>query len=221
MGQSEKIKQERRMPVDGVQFKNNIFINCPFDTEYMQMLRALVFTIIDCDFEPRIASEREDAGEIRVSKIKKLIRESCYSIHDISRMEPIKKDDPPRFNMPFELGLDLGCRDFGNSKFHEKTCLILEREKYRYQRVISDISGNDIKSHNDEPEDLVRQVRNWIRTNTSRNLKSGTKIWRRFNEFVTDFEAICDELDYDDKERKDMPIVEYMDFVKEWIRLKN
>lgn len=95
------------MPKNRWDFEKNIFINCPLDPDYKQMLRALIFTVLDCGFEPRIASERQDSGQIRVSKIKDLIRESCYSIHDISRMEPLKNGDLPRFNMPFELGLDL------------------------------------------------------------------------------------------------------------------
>lgn len=55
------------------------------------MLRSLLFTVVDCGLEPRIASESSDSGEIRVEKIKNLIRESRYSIHDISRMEAIKR----------------------------------------------------------------------------------------------------------------------------------
>lgn len=148
-------------------FNRNIFINCPFDRDYKPMLRALVFTVIDCGFEPRIATESADSGEVRVQKIKKLIEESCYSIHDISRIEPLREGDLPRFNMSFELGLDLGCRDFGTGYLSEKKCLILETEKYRYQKVLSDISGNDIKAHKSEPETLLRQVRNWVYETTN------------------------------------------------------
>lgn len=206
------------MPGTHQPFEKNVFINCPFDSEYSQMLRALIFTIIDCGLEPRIASERDDAGEVRINKIKRLIKSSLYSIHDISRMDSLKKGDLPRFNMPFELGLDLGCRDFGSGALKKKTCLILEREKYRYHKVISDLSGNDIKSHNNEPEQLIRQLRNWIQANIGSMLKSGTKIWRRFNEFVADFEATCDALEYDEQDREDMPTVEYIAFVKEWLK---
>lgn len=105
-------------------YYENIFINCPFDKDYKPLLRPLLFTIIDCGFAPRIASESSDSGTVRVDKIIQLIKESCYSIHDISRIEPLKKQDLPRFNMPFELGLDLGCKHFGTAKLKHKKCLI-------------------------------------------------------------------------------------------------
>ncbi len=59
----------------------------------------------------------------------------------------MRDGDLPRFNMPFELGLDLGCRDFGSLDLATKQCLILEREPYRYQLVLSDIAGNDVQAH--------------------------------------------------------------------------
>lgn len=101
-------------------FEKNVFINCPFDPDYRKMLYALVFTVIKCGLVPRIALERDDSGEERINKIKKLIRCSKYSIHDISRMEPLKEGDLPRFNLPFELGLDLGCRTYGKGRLVTK-----------------------------------------------------------------------------------------------------
>ena len=139
-------------------FDHNVFINCPFDADYLPLLRALLFTVIESGFEPRIASEQADSGIVRVDKIKELIQASRYSIHDISRMEPLGDGDLPRFNMPFELGLDLGCRDFGSGHLSTKRCLILERDRYRYQRVLSDIAGNDIQAHGADPQ-RVRDYR--------------------------------------------------------------
>jgi hypothetical protein len=66
----------------------------------------------------------------------------------------------PRFNLPYELGLDIGCAEYGNKKSRSKKILILEREKYHYQKVISDIAGQDIADHNDDPETLIRKIRN-------------------------------------------------------------
>ncbi len=140
-------------------FETNVFINCPFDKEYQPLLWALLFVVIDCGFEPRIALENANAGVVRIEKIKDLIQISQYSIHDLSRAEALHNGDLPRFNMPFELGLDLGCRNFGVAEHTTKKCLILEKERYRYQQVLSDISGNDIEAHNDSAELLVRCVR--------------------------------------------------------------
>lgn len=199
-----------------INFNKNIFINCPFDKEYKSMLKALLFTVVDCGFEPRIASERADSGETRVQKIINLVKESHYSIHDISRIDSLKEGDLPRFNMPFELGLDLGCRVFGYGKLSKKSCLILEKYRYRYQKVLSDISGNDIKPHNNDPETLIRVVRDWILETTNTQVLSGTRIWQRFNEFYGFFEITTKDLGYTEKDIEEMPVIEFLDFVKNW-----
>ncbi len=123
----------------GSEFERNVFINCPFDPEYRPLLRAILCTVIYCNLKPRIATEGADSGEVRIKKIVDLIKESKYSIHDISRMEPLEEGDLPRFNMPFELGIDFGCRASSKrGKLSTKKCLILEKERFRYQRVLSD-----------------------------------------------------------------------------------
>lgn len=200
---------------DKMRFNKNIFINCPFDDEYKPLLRPLIFTIIDCGFTPRIASESSDGGEVRMEKIKRLIQESCYSIHDISRIEPLKKNDLPRFNMPFELGLDLGCKHFGTKKTSRKKCLILEKEKYRYQKVLSDISGNDIKSHNNNSETLVHNVRSWIRESASKSVPSPNRIWLRYNEFYADFQ-IATKNEFSETAIRKMPTSEFIEYIKDW-----
>ncbi len=197
-------------------FHKNIFINCPFDNDYKSLLRPLLFTIIDCGFTPRIASESSDSGEVRVEKIIRLIKESCYSIHDISRIEPLKKKDLPRFNMPFELGLDLGCKHFGTRKSSNKKCLILEKEKHRYQKVLSDISGNDIKSHNNDSETLVHNVRTWIRESASNSVQSPDRIWRRYNIFYAHFQIATKDLGFSKAAIGKMPINEFIGYIKDW-----
>lgn len=208
------------MPAEGQDFEKNVFINCPFDAEYKHMRGALIFTVVYLGFEPRIASERQDAGEVRLSKIRDLIKDSRFSIHDISRMKPLKERDHPRFNMPFELGLDFGCRAFGSDHLCSKKCLILEETKYSYQKVISDISGNDIEAHDNDPETLVRRVRNWMRSITRRKTPSGNAIWQSFNLFLLHFEEACKKLDYGTRDIEEMPIEEYISHVREWIKLE-
>jgi hypothetical protein len=68
-------------------FERNVFVNCPFDKRFQPLLRPLLFTIIYLGLQPRIALERTDSGESRLDKILELIRESKYSIHDLSRSE--------------------------------------------------------------------------------------------------------------------------------------
>jgi hypothetical protein len=124
---------------------DNVFINCPFDNQYFPLLKALLFALIYIGKQPQI-SETTDSGEVRLHKIKELMLASKYSIHDLSRIEPLKDGDLPRFNMPFECGIDFGI-NLSNPAQSAKKFLILEKEQYRYHKVISDISGNDIKAH--------------------------------------------------------------------------
>src|SRR5680860_1258689 len=143
-------------------FENNIFINCPFDKQYNPLLKAIVFYIVYLDYKP-LLSETINSAESRVNAILALINDAIYSIHDLSRMELTKENELARFNMPLELGMDIGCKSFGNASQNEKYFLIPDKVKYRYQKAISDISGNDISIHNAEPEKALRQVRNWAR----------------------------------------------------------
>ena len=89
-------------------FNKNVFINCPFDDDYRQMLLSLIFTIKHLGFNPRLSLEKDDAGVSRLAHIVELIEASKYGIHDLSRMMAVKKGAPARMNMPFELGIDYG-----------------------------------------------------------------------------------------------------------------
>jgi hypothetical protein len=110
-------------------YSNNVFINCPFDDEFLELRNALVFAIFDCGFTPRCALEEDNGGNVRATKIINLIEESMFGVHDISRIEIDQKTQLPRFNMPLELGLFLGAKNYGDSKQQKKNCLILDREQ--------------------------------------------------------------------------------------------
>lgn len=71
--------------------EKNVFINCPFDDEYLPLLRPLIFTLLTIGYTPRIAKERLDSGEPRFRKICELISESQYGIHDLSRVQAKRK----------------------------------------------------------------------------------------------------------------------------------
>jgi len=96
-----------KMPPSNNNFHNNVFINCPFDSEYYSLLRPLLFTVAYLRFTPRIALETFDSGETRIERICDLIRSSKYSIHDLSRLKATRKGEFYRLNMPFELGVGL------------------------------------------------------------------------------------------------------------------
>src|SRR5262245_60589749 len=113
--------------------EKDVFLNCPFDSGYRPVRNGLIFAVHDCEFLVRSALEVEDSGEVRVQKILRIIGESPFAIHDISRVESDPKTKLPRFNMPLELGLFLGAKAFGDATNQRKRCIVLDREPFRYQ----------------------------------------------------------------------------------------
>lgn len=200
-------------------YEHNVFINCPFDDEYKPIFNSIVFTIHDLGFIPRCALELENAAQNRLEKIITIIEQCKYGIHDISRTELSPNSRLPRFNMPFELGLYLGCRRFGTGHHQDKCCLILDREMYRYQHFISDISGQDIQSHQNTPQIAITKIRNWLRSNSTKNMRGGEIIYERYINFTNFLPAICDELNID--RPVNLPFVDFSHVVTVWLETIN
>jgi hypothetical protein len=164
-------------------YDTNVFINCPFDEEYRPLFEAVVFAVMISGFTPRCALEAHDAGQGRLDMIMRIIAECKYGIHDISRTE-LNESGLPRFNMPLELGLDFGCSKYGPAKFRAKKLLVLDESEHRYQQFISDISGQDIKAHGREPREIIRAVRDWLRTESKvSKIPGGVYMHERYQVF--------------------------------------
>ena len=201
-------------------FDRNVFVNCPFDEEYLPLLRPLLFTIIYLGFEPRIALERLDSGEARIQKIISLLTESRYAIHDLSRLKAEKVGEYYRLNMPFELGLDVGCRLFGKGRWSKKRCLILEADQYRYQAAISDLSNSDIGVHGNEPQEVVSEVRNWLNNNAGLQASGPSTIWGAFVDFMSDNYDALKARGFSDRDIEKLPVNELMECIRMWIANK-
>jgi hypothetical protein len=198
-------------------FERNVFINCPFDKDYRTMLISLVFTVMYLGLNPRLSLESFDSGETRINKILHLIRESKYGIHDLSRMVSSDKDEHFRMNMPFELGIDYGCKKLLKGKWKTKKILILEKEKYRYQAALSDLSGSDIKEHKNEEIEIVKVVRDWIICEMFGKGPSHKKIWYEYNDFMTALPDALESEGYESEDLEDAPIPEIMSYMEEWL----
>ena len=136
--------------------------------------------------------EVADASENRLSKIVRIIKDCRLGIHDISRTE-LNEEKLPRFNMPMELGLFLGAKNFGGKQQQSKKCLIFDKETFRYQKFISDIAGQDVTSHQNDVRSAVIGVRNWLNTERA-GMPSGSIIWEQYLEFREQIPALCAEL---------------------------
>lgn len=192
----------------------NVFINCPFDKEYKPIFDAIVFTVFDCGYLPRCALEVINAGQVRIEKINLIIEECKYGFHDISRTE-LDDNDLPRFNMPLELGIFLGAQRFGNTSQSEKVCFIVDREQYRYQKFISDISGQDIYSHNNNYTEAVKLISNWLRSsNRDILMPGGNEICKRFEVLKEELPEMCREILLDLEE---VNFNDYCALVSSWL----
>lgn len=199
-------------------YERQVYINCPFDQDYLPLLRPLLFTVRFFGFFPRIASESLDSAQNRIDKICSIIEVCRYSIHDLSRLRASQAGEFFRMNMPFELGIDYGLRYFGEGKYQGKKFLILEKDRYEFQKAISDLSGVDIKAHKNQPEEVVRAVRNWfVEAADLREVPSPRQAWYRFNDFTSDFYDARMAEGYTDEDLNMMPVPEYLDFIDRWV----
>ena len=70
--------------------------------------------------------------------------------------------------MPFELGIFVGAKRFGDTVQKNKNALIFEKTKYLYQEYISDINGIDTRAHNNDSKIIIRKIRDWLKTASRR-----------------------------------------------------
>lgn len=195
--------------------ESDVFVNCPFDDGYRILFNATVFTIIRSGFRARCALETDNAADNRFEKICKIIDECRYGVHDISRTEIDGNPPLPRFNMPLELGLFLGARRFGGLGHRAKSCIIFDREPYRYQRYISDLAGQDIHSHDGEHRALIVALAAWLRVQSKRRgVPGGGAIAIEFDAFVDQLPRICEEQQLEPAE---MTFRDYNEIVAEYL----
>jgi hypothetical protein len=167
----------------------DVFINCPFDDAYKPIFSGIVFTIVRSGFVARCALEEDNAGNIRFSKICTIIDESGYGIHDISRTELDLKNKLPRFNMPLELGLFLGAARFGSKP---KQCIIFDVARFRYQKFISDLAGQDIHEHKGDVDTVILEVATWLRQQSrDERVPGGKAIAAEYKAFCRKLPALC------------------------------
>lgn len=198
-------------------FNNSVFINCPLDKEYEPILQAILFCIVYLDWFPRIATERQNSAENRLSKIRELIENSKYSIHDLSRCQATEKGEHYRLNMPFELGVDYGCLQYFRKGRQNKKILILEERRFRYQAALSDLSGCDIEAHDGKFALAIRKVRNWLVAEADVRKVGAAKIVGAYADFQQWYYVNQLEAGFSEEDIQDYPTIELLDAMKSWV----
>lgn len=194
-------------------YNKSVFINCPFDAKYQPLFRAMVFVVLRAGFYARSALEESDSGEVRLTKIYRIVEECRFGIHDLSRTE--SHSGWPRFNMPFELGLFLAAKHFGTDEQDRKISLVFERTAHSYERFISDIKGQDVEAHQNDPRRMVTIIRNWLATNASGSaIPGGAALWNDYQKFRRWLPGKCMRAKLREKE---LTFLDYWQLADEWI----
>jgi hypothetical protein len=129
----------------------NVFINIPFDNRYERLCVALIAGIVGLGGYPRSTLEVPPTRD-RLRRIFRLIQSCDFSVHDLSRVQ-LSRSAPrcPRFNMPFETGLAAAAFLSGA----KRNWYLLESERYRLQKSLSDLNGYEVNIHEGTIEGMV------------------------------------------------------------------
>lgn len=198
------------------EYRNTVFINCPFDEEYGQIQNYIIFAILYLGFEVQIASQIQGAEHNRLAKIQNMIGSSQFSIHDISRLKSTAPDEFYRLNMPLELGMDMGakryCEEFSDKKF-----LIFEAEQYTADKAASDLKGFDLRAHEDNASLALKQVRDWLENVRPNRSDGAMKIEGAFLEFIEAFYNDRIRRGFNEEHAKNAAVGELIGDMKHWL----
>jgi len=193
----------------------DVFINCPFDDDYLPLFNAVVFTTAACGFTPRCALEVDNAGQVRFEKIIHLIGTCPFGVHDLSRTDLSSLGALPRFNMPLELGLFLGAMRYGNARQRGKRAVIMDIERSRYRDFISDLAGHDIKAHRGMADGVIRCLRDFLATNTPHRTPGAAQIRHWLDQFERELPTSLSSLSIEPNE---ITFVERRRIIHDWLR---
>jgi hypothetical protein len=196
-------------------YSRNVFINLPSVPHRSGLFRCLVFATIACGFNPRCGFEIDDTGEIRLEKISRTIEECRFGIHDLSNLG--FANGSLTANMPLELGMFLSAKRFGDRRQRTKVCLVVDRERYRYQRFISDISGQDIREHRNNQEQLLNITCSWLSAFSAGDTPPSTEIFRAYRLFKREMPKIIDAVGLPSDE---LTFNDYANIVTTWLRTR-
>jgi hypothetical protein len=93
--------------------------------------------------------------------------------------------------------------------------MILEQKQYSYQKYISDIAGQDIQAHGNDPKKAVAIVRNWLSTARKQGTISGPdKIWQRYRAFTKNLPQMARTANL---KMKELTYTDYTGFISAWL----
>jgi len=149
------------------EFERHVFINCPFDDEYVPIFEAVVFAVHDAGFRPVGTRHR-------------------------SRLQDVQP-----------------------ARHRRKSLLIFDSEQYRFRKYVSDLAGQDMHQHGNNPRVAVTRVRGWLRAESDAPIRVGAAIYDRYQTFRRELPELCDNV------RLDVERLTFADFsyvVARWLQ---
>jgi hypothetical protein len=156
--------------------------------------------------------------EVRIHKIVRIIEECPLGIHDVSRTELDAVHQLPRFNMPLELGIFIGASHILKPRSSKRRALVLDRDLYRYQKFLSDIAGQDIRSHDGDSSKAIRATRDWLASaKADENMPSTNQLIGEFKLMIGSMPSFAKTLGL---HSHDLPFVDLKRIFRAWIKQK-
>ncbi len=135
----------------------NVFLNVPYDGEFVSLFLAYIAGLVALGLEPRTSLEIA-GGAARLDKITELIGSCSQSVHDLSRVELDLTDPPtPRLNMAFELGIVVGLH---RKRDASHTWFVFEASERRLKKSLSDLAETDPYIHDGTPQGVLSELMN-------------------------------------------------------------
>jgi hypothetical protein len=90
---------------------------------------------------------------------------------------------------------------------------VLSKERFEYQKYISDFAGQDIAPHGNEPHFAVRAARSFLSPHVRQSLLSPKVLWDRYTRFSKELRLVCAEKELDENE---LQFWERIDLAANW-----
>ena len=99
--------------------------------------------------------------------------------------------------------------------------MVLEGERFSIHKGISDLSGIDVKCHDEDAEKVVECVREWFaEDDILHNIAGPNLIWDDYNIFNCDLYEDCLKRGFRKSQIDKLSIPEFMIFLRRWINAK-
>ena len=141
----------KRRPAREAQRRQKVFLNFPYDESFEDPYLGIVTALVVLGRTPVATFEISDSGQGRLDRIWTLLQGCEASIHDLSAVQP-----PPRFNMPFELGLACGLSRMSRKGGHR--FYLFDAKRHRLNKTLSDLKGIDPRIHSGTAQGAIAAV---------------------------------------------------------------